>query len=364
MTIQPTQTVSLIIPSRGRSLKLQNLVDSIASQEIPEGWGLETLIIIDGEGEPPICPPKINAGVHAIGHAGAGNARNEGIRRSSGEILVFLNDDVVLQPGFIAAHVGAIRAGHKAAVGHAPWKPPGDPTLFDAFVACTPAIFAQSSLVPGGLHDFRAAWTLNLSLARSVIEEIEHPFHPEIRPVYFEDLEFAYRCLGGAPAIVYEPRAIAVHDHRVSIGEYFRREVLLGMMSAVLCETNRRCFDALFTTEPRAHAQGARPMLDLDTPDHRRLLAYFVEQAETRIDPLGDQHDAASRLFVSHLPLKRRAFRLGLIAQLDERLAWDQRVPRAAEVLSEDAVFSGLGSPANQAHEKRPMRTAPGVQSG
>jgi len=337
-----SKTVSLIIPSRGRSLKLQNLVASIAAQQLPSGWAIETIIVIDGEGDPPDCPSSIHPRIETIEHAGAGAARNEGIRRSTGEILVFLNNDVVLQPGFVDAHIHAINAGHRAVVGHSPWKPVHDPTLFDAFVAHTPAIFAQSDLVPNALHDFRSAWTLNLSIARSVIEVVELPFDPDLRPVYYEDLEFAHRCLGGMPEIYYEPKAVAIHDHRVSIAEYVRREALLGMMSVALHESSPACFDLLFRIDPETHAEAARPMVEMDTPDHRRLLASFVEQSVQPISSIDDQTDAVSRLFVSHLPLKRRAFRLGLIAQLDRAPAWNHRLSEAASIVRADAVFGAL----------------------
>ena len=335
-------TVSLIIPSRGRSLKLQNLIDSIAVQAVPAGWRVETVVIIDGEGDQPRPPPGVDLSIHTIEHSGAAAARNEGIDNSAGEVLIFLNNDVVLMPGCIAAHIAAIRDGHRAAVGHSPWKTPADPRLFDAFIAHTPAIFAQPSLVPHALHDFRSAWTLNLSVARSVIDGVLHPFTPGLRPVYYEDLEFAHRCLGGAPAIKHEPGAIVVHDHRVSIGDYFRREVLLGMMSVVLGETNPACFDALFPVDPESHAGAARPILGLDEPDHRRLLALFIQRGARRIQSVDDSQDEASGLFVSHLPLKRRAFRLGLLAQLDRAVPWDERLGEAARVVRMDPVFGGL----------------------
>lgn len=334
--------MSLIIPSRGRSLKLQNLVDSIAEQALPSRWTLETIIVIDGEGEPPNCPDSINPSTITLEHAGAAAARNVGIKRSSGEVLVFLNNDVILSAGFLAAHIAAISSGHQAVLGYSPWKSATDPTLFDAFVTHTAAIFDQSRLVARALHDFRSAWTLNLSIARSVIERVEQPFSAELRPVYYEDLEFAYRCLGAAPSIYFEPSAVAIHDHRVTIGEYIEREVLLGMMSTVLSETNSACFDALFPIDPQAHADSVRAQLELDAPDHARLLAMFVELSEHLVSSIDDERDLAHRLFVSHLPIKRRAFRLGLTAQLDRAITWDDRISEAQRIVRTDPVFAKL----------------------
>jgi glycosyltransferase involved in cell wall biosynthesis len=336
--------VSLIIPSFGRSRKLQNLVDSVAEQILPSGWIIETIIVIDGEGDPALCDASINPSTITIEHAGAAAARNEGIKHSCGEILIFLNNDVTLTQGFIAAHITAISDGHQAVLGCSPWKAASDPTLFDAFVTHTSAIFDQSSLVHGTLRDFRSAWTLNLSIARSVIDRDDELFCERIRPVYYEDLEFAYRCLGDAPSIYYEQDAVAIHDHRVTIVDYIEREVLLGMMSAVLSGENPECFRALFPMDPRQHADAVRAQLAVDVSDHTRLLRMFIEQSEQRVDSIDEHRGSARRLYVAHLPIKRRAFRLGLIAQLDRAVAWRDRVGEAQRIVRTDPVFAQLAS--------------------
>ena len=353
-------TVSIIIPSRGRNTKLQALVESIAAQALPDGASVETIMVLDGEGGTPEIPDGLESEVLTIEHAGAGAARNAGINRSTGELLLFLNDDVVLEPGCVAAHLRAFDNGHRATVGHSPWKPLPDPCVFDALVSHSPAIFDQSALVPGGLHDFRCCWTLNFSIRRAELEGHMRPFSPAIRPVYFEDLEFAHRVLGPSPSVYYEPAAIAVHDHRVTPRDYFARETLLGMMSVVLYSENPACHDSIFPMPPAAHARITSPMLELDAPDHRRMLKAFTTRAAEWIPDVPRSRAPAMDLYNMHLPLKRRAFRLGVIDAID-RLDedWVSRPSRARSLLNEDPVFEGLAG-RGTSEEKTPDATSTG----
>ncbi len=335
--------VSIIVPSRGRSDQLQRLVDALATQQLRRAQSFELIVVIDGDGSPPSFPQGLCARTISVGFGGAGNARNVGVEHAKGDILLFLNDDVVPCDGFVQAHVDAIKKGHLAVLGQSPWGGGFARTLFDEFITHTPSIFDAGSLVPFGLHDFRSAWTLNLSIRRSAIRDQHPPFDREIRPVYFEDLEFAYRCFGDQPIIYHEPKALAVHHHRVCIEEYFKREVLLGMMSAVLYHRNQPCHDRIFAQSPEEHARASAPMLPIDAPDHRRILKAFTDLARTRAGDVVDPIEQAKAMYIMHLPIKRRAFRLGLCAFInDGPIAWDQRIPRAAELLAADPVFSTL----------------------
>ncbi|MBL4591464.1 MAG: glycosyltransferase [Phycisphaerales bacterium] len=344
--------VSIIVPSRGRSSKLQSLLDALAAQALPESIAIEVIVVIDGDGDRPVLPDGLAGQVIEVEFGGAANARNVGIKQSSGEILLFMNDDVMPDQGCVQAHVAAISKGHRAVVGDSPWASDNEQSLFDVFIAHTPSVFDARSLVPHGLHDFRSAWTLNFSILRSAIEGINEPFNHEIRPVYFEDLEFAFRCLGTDPVIYYEPAARVVHHHRVCIGEYFKREILLGMMSAVLFEHNRDCHDAIFRITPKEHASIAEPMLKLDAPDHRRLFSVFTDRAHKPASVYQDPIAESQLLHTMHLPIKRRAFRLGLCAEINRGgIDWDQRIAIAADLYRNDQVF---GQPAiNQASPNR-----------
>lgn len=315
-----------------------NLLRSIERVGKVTSVPFEVILVIDGDGDRPDGEFSFPFNTITTSHVGAGPARNLGIRDAKGDGILFLNDDVVVQPGFFDAHASALNAGNDAVLGDSPWIEAEHPTAFDGFVKHTSAIFNQRSLVDGQSYDFRQGWTLNLSICRSVINQLEYPFDPEIRPIYYEDIEFVYRCFGSASRIVYCKSACVVHDHRVTLREYFAREVLLGMMSCVLFDRNRACYEELFTLSPTEHALLGSQMNRVDQRDHSRLLNRVVELSSRSAD-VADLIGQAALFYDLHLPIKRRAFRLGLCAMAEAPIAWNHRIFQATQILESDPVF-------------------------
>jgi len=339
LSTSKVQLLTVIIPTRGRSHKLAVLLDALDTHSSKAKF--EVIVIVDGQGDVPDGARSYALETIHTDHVGAGGARNLGIARARGEAVLFLNDDVIPSEELIDAHVEMLEAGHRAVLGYSPWREFDSPTVFDAMMVHTPAIFNQAGLVDGQCYDFRHGWTLNLSVRLDAVGRLDQPFDPRLRPIYFEDIDFAHRCFGEDPKIVYCERAKAVHDHWVTIREYFAREVLLGMMSVVLFETNRRCYELIFPCAPNEHAQRAAGGLMLDVRDHRRIIERLINQAD---EPAGgvDRVDRASALYDLHLLIKRRAFRVGLCAMCEEVIEWDQRVARAGALLAGDPVLGML----------------------
>lgn len=333
----------MIIPTRGRSHKLANLLDALEIQVSTSDTPFEVILVIDGDGGGPDRDYLFSLEQIHTPHIGAGPARNLAMERSRGDAILFLNDDVIPEKGFIDAHTQALNAGSQAVLGYSPWVQPSDPTAFDGFVVHTPAIFNQQGLVDAQHYDFRHGWTLNLSVRRDVIDRLDRPFHPQLRPIYFEDIEFVYRCFGTDRRILYCQSARAAHDHRVSISDYFAREVLLGMMAVELYEANSACYNEIFPNEPAHHAAIVDQWLPLDVRDHLRLMKRFLMQARQPQDTL-DPIEQAMMLYDLHLPLKRRAFRLGLCAMCASPIRWENRVGFAADVIAVDPIMNRLCS--------------------
>ncbi len=342
--------MSVIAPSRGRSSKVSTLLHGLAGQRLPDGVDLEVIIVIDGD-EPensaaldtPEASDRVSFEVLTQPFGGAAAARNRGINAAKGDAFLFLNDDVVASDDLVAAHVRRLDGGARAVLGAAPWRAPAESTIFDAFVARTPAVFRPlTGDATGAALDFRHAWTLNLSVRRDAI--VQAPaFQPDLRPVYYEDLEFAYRQFGPAPMITYAPEASVEHDHEMTAEAYFLREALLGVMSTVLFEANRECHDAIMPGPPREHAEAVRGGLAWDVRDHARLLRGFL--AAGAAPAAGEVASDVASLYVQHLPLKRRAFRLGLIAAVDApETPWTDRAALGSAALRRDSVFAELFS--------------------
>jgi len=244
-------SISVVIASRGAAMgPLAGLLGVLAGQ----GAG-EVIASLDV----PRAPADVRRAADEAGAAlltgpsvGPAGARNRGLARASGEVVLFLNDDVVPRPGLVAAHARAHERAREAGVGSAlvvgaaPFACYEDQTMLDEVVGQTPLVFFYSEMDDADpMRDwgFRHAWTLNLSVPQAVCQ----PFDGRFECPMFDDLEWGYRVTReeGAP-VLHEPSAVAVHHHRYTASDLLKREVLIGHQLDLLRRVSPACASAAF----------------------------------------------------------------------------------------------------------------------
>jgi len=248
--------LTVIVPTVAeRAGLLGGLIDSVRPQ-----LGADDRLVISFDG----VPDEHEAGwagggllgddrirVLAQPASGPGGARNRGLRQATTELVLFLNDDVVPKPGTLDAHRRAheVRIGEgdppALLVGSAPFAPVSDATVLDDMVASTSLIFFYDHMGVSADRDlgFRHAWTLNLSLPRSIALRFDERLHWPM----FDDLEWAFRVSAtfGA-AVQHLADAPVVHRHRYAASDVLRREVMLGHQLEALRSINPACASAVF----------------------------------------------------------------------------------------------------------------------
>lgn len=102
-------TVSIIIPTKNRTPDLEATIESILRQTV---LPLE-LIIIDQSNEKSFgkTVPFPLKYIHDPKLSGASTARNAGMNRATGDVWLFLDDDVILEPNFIEELLAAYAPG-------------------------------------------------------------------------------------------------------------------------------------------------------------------------------------------------------------------------------------------------------------
>ena len=266
--------------------------------------------------------------------------RTRPVAKSTGRFIIFANDDILPATDFVHQHAIAQAEGNAVILGNSPFVEYENPNLFDVLVENSRIIFFYCHLHAEEKYNFRYAWNLNLSVSRDFLEKLDGPFAKELRPVFYDDIEFAYRLLGEEKGVTYRPGARAVHDHRYTFEGYFEREALLGLMACQLWLVNRNCFKAIFSADYQELAQQARTGLDLDIADGQRSLSWLMETCGKPWSYDCDRQFLQA-VYTAHLPLKRRAFRVGLKAAGDAaQVPWQERIPLARKAMMNDPVFS------------------------
>ncbi|MGW5154536.1 glycosyltransferase [Nonomuraea wenchangensis] len=102
----PELTVSVVVPAYGGQDKLDLVLAALARQTYPAE--LTEVIVVDNGSEPPLRLPEAapkNARLIRCPEPGRAAARNAGLAEATGEVVHWLDSDVVLTPGAIEAHM-------------------------------------------------------------------------------------------------------------------------------------------------------------------------------------------------------------------------------------------------------------------
>ncbi len=329
--------VAVIIPFRGDPALLVWTLEGYAQQSLGDGVQLEVRVGGDGCVLPPL---PLNGNIHFIGQQfermGAAAVRNQLLMSELPDLIIFGNADARPDAAMVQRHVERMAALPTGSLilGAAPWEMPEYPTVFDALIAQTPMIFFYEGMGPQTWQDYRHAWTLNLSVRGEDFARITG-FAPQLRPVYYEDLAFAFDLMGSErKGVFYDPAAKVLHRHPMTLEGYLNREELLGLMAPVLAQVKPKVFAALFGDQSVAQLETEyRQWIKLDSAGHQHIWSRLVEWEKQPASTLGDgsaRQRTLGTIYQMHIPLKRLAFRLGFLRGLELRddALWQQRVPQ------------------------------------
>jgi GT2 family glycosyltransferase len=178
-----TPPASIVIPTRARPAYLEVALASIAPQA--EAAGVEVLVIDDAGPSPTLRGLVERCGARYEPHPGPlglNVARNTGVERSSGELVVFVDDDVRVRPEWLGALLCAAGAHPEVDV----FTGPIEPSLEDAdggrqrIRSCGREGPPITSL-DLGVQDTAAryAWGANMTIRRTALTRVG-PFEIEL----------------------------------------------------------------------------------------------------------------------------------------------------------------------------------------
>jgi GT2 family glycosyltransferase len=216
-------TVSVVIPTTGREV----LAESVG--RVLEQDPLEVVVVADRQRER-VCEilttnrldgdPRLR--VVAGPERGAAPARQAGSDQATGDIILFLDDDVVPDPGLVAGHRDAHAAApDRVVVGYMPVAPElveksvTAAIYSDDYEAECAELDAQPELV------LLALWGGSVSMRRSDCLRV-----PQAVATFdgrlLEDTELGLRCAQEGLAGVFDRRLTAVHHHDQSVETMLR----------------------------------------------------------------------------------------------------------------------------------------------
>ena len=234
-------TLSVVIPTYRRAARLGGALEALNRQTLaPETY--ELIVADDGSGDDTLARletlrPRLRPRLVVVTgpHGGPAAARNRGLAHAQGRLVLFLDDDVVAAPGLLAEHRRRHEAQRGIAVlGRVAWAPAPPPTPFMRFLAPRGPLFHYHTIRDPEAVRFTHFYTLNLSLERRWFEM--ERFDEAFPIAAFEDLELGYRLCRRGLRIVFEPSALAYHDHPYTPEDFWRRMEAAGASAAILLD--------------------------------------------------------------------------------------------------------------------------------
>ena len=195
--------ISVIVPTHNRLESLQKKLQALEGQS----GDIEVVVVMDGctdgtqrflaEYNPPFPLQTVVTGDSYGQGKGAAFARNRGVEAAKGEILLFSDDDVIPQAGWIQAHQQAHLVPRAVVVGRLLLPP----QLRGCGAAELPG--------PGVFW-----WNItgnNTSLSRALFEDVGG-YDESFASYGGEDPDLGYRLMQIKAKLVYAPEALAIHE--------------------------------------------------------------------------------------------------------------------------------------------------------
>jgi GT2 family glycosyltransferase len=207
---------SLVIPSYNREELLVQTLRCALAQDHPD---LEILLIDQTRAHAPETDSFLAANRDRLSHirpdfASVTRARNEGLRRAKGEVIIFIDDDVSFEPGFVSAHLAAHADGTHVVQGRVTEQGSRHPDR--------PTWLTQSLRFKGGDNYDRDGVTNNItgcnfSISREVVERIGY-FDENFKGVSVrEESDYARRAFKAGLRFKFSASAALFH-HKSATG--------------------------------------------------------------------------------------------------------------------------------------------------
>lgn len=211
---QMTPSVSVIVPTYNRRARLQRLLQAL-DDDYAAGPRFEVVVIVDGATDDTetmlaALRPSYPLRVLRQPNRGPAAARNRGVAEAAGEVLVFLDDDVLPTPGLIRRHL-AVHARDDAAVAIGPMLAPPDQRLAPWLAWEAAALEKQYAAMQAGRFapTPRQFYTANASVRRAHVLAAGGFNETFTRA---EDVELAYRLADRGLRFYFLPDAAVLHE--------------------------------------------------------------------------------------------------------------------------------------------------------
>lgn len=247
-------TVSVVIPTHNR----RELLPAVVAPLLSDPATLEVIVVVDGcqDGSLELLQgwARSERKLKPIWqeNAGEGAARATGLAAAAGDIVLFVDDDVVAEPGLVTGHMRVHQGGaSRLVVGYMPpvLSAPRRPGQVATYIYARDYEGVCRAYEEDPQQVLLNLWAGNVSLSRETALTVGVAGSPKIG--YHADKQFGYRCAVAGMNGHFARTLVARHHHQRSV-EQFRDELRrqVAARSVLAAENGETDSDAWLIWKP------------------------------------------------------------------------------------------------------------------
>lgn len=267
--------LSVVVPTYNRGAKLALMLDRLLTAELG-GWPAPEIIVVDDGSAvaaatfapEPRVTRRFSLRFLRQANAGPASARNAGFRASTGDLVIFVDDDILIPQDLLRGHVRAHELNPGSVIfGRCPYD--CAPTAFTRYLdslANDPGRVIDQEFVP-----LDAVASGHISVERRTFQSEGRVYREDLANPSAEELELAWRLRARGVPMLLAPRLVAVHDQPATLDALCRQQYKYGIGCA---ETWQKCPEARAMPQLRTimGRSGPAARADLTLPALRRRL--------------------------------------------------------------------------------------------
>jgi GT2 family glycosyltransferase len=236
--------ITVVVPTFRRPRLLRRCLESLAIQEVDQAR-VEIIVVDDGSGDETAQvlaearqrTPPLRPFTHSR-NLGPAAARNRAVAEARGDVILFLDDDVVATPKLVATHLQIHRSSGDDALGVLGlmrWDPGLRVTPFMRWLDRSGLQFGFDTWIREGAIDppYAAFYTCNLSMRRRLVADAGG-FDERFPYPAYEDMELAWRLAKTGFHLEHRPSALAYHARPIDLGSFAARMTKVGESAVLL----------------------------------------------------------------------------------------------------------------------------------
>jgi GT2 family glycosyltransferase len=248
--------LSVVVPTCGRPAVLRATLVALLRHRA-ELRDAEVVVVVDGGDEPSVSVVReLAAGAPCPlvavtqPRSGQGIARNEGIRRAAGRVVLMLDDDIVAGPTLVAEHLRQ-HAGRSDLVvtGALPMPELHDEPAHYRLIRTWWDEVHRELASPAHVPTFRDFVTGNVSVPRAALLEAGL-FDPMFTGYGREDYELGYRLLRAGLRFVHAPAAAGLHHYTKNVLDWLRQARPQGRADVLFARKHPELLGEVMTLSP------------------------------------------------------------------------------------------------------------------